>query len=189
MTAAVGLERKIEVYAVSHGYSPAPGVFSSWGHVHPLVTGFPKAKFRKFSTVLDAKAYMETQGLKEYVEIIEGILGDASLKRGERAYYAVANGRSPGIQEFYFGDAGTEPEVVSFSGACHKSFPSLVQAESFIADWVEMYSSVCKELIKQELSRGTRPLAMNGPPIRFIRDPEGTIVEKSGEHTLSEMRI
>jgi hypothetical protein len=71
------------------------------GHVHPLITGFPKAKFRKFGTELEAEAYMQNQGTKEYVKITDGSLGDTTLKEGEKAYYAVANGRSPGIQEFY----------------------------------------------------------------------------------------
>jgi hypothetical protein len=87
------------------------------------------------------------------------------------------------------GDAGTEPEVVKFSGACHKRFSSLATAEEFIADWVEMYSSVCKELIKEELSRGFRPLSMDGPPVSFVRDNERTGIEGSTQFMLSEMRI
>ena len=95
--------------------------------------------------------------------------------------------------KFSSGAGGTEPEVVNSSSACHKRFPSLRQAEQFISDWVEMYSSVCKELIKQELSTGIRPVSMNGPPIRFIREPERTVIEGTVEGTLqrmlSEMRI
>ncbi|RDL37656.1 Uncharacterized protein BP5553_05089 [Venustampulla echinocandica] len=189
MTMTIGPKRKMEVYAVTNGFSPAPGVFSSWGHVHPLVTGFPKAKHRKFTTVLEAEAHMKDQRLEEYIKIIEEVPEDMAVKQGEKVYYAVANGRSPGIREFYSGDGGTEPKVMKFSGACHKRFPSLMQAEKFIADWVEMYSSVCKELIKQEFSRGFRPLSINGPPIRFIREPERIIVKGSVECMLSEMRI
>ena len=44
---------------------------------------------------------MENNGVKDYIKIIERVLGDTTIKRGEKAYYAVANGRSPGIQEYY----------------------------------------------------------------------------------------
>lgn len=55
--------------------------------------------------------------------------------------------------KFSSGIGGTRPEVMNFSGACHMRFPSLMQAEK--------YSSVCRELIERELSRGFRPLSIN----------------------------
>ena len=44
---------------------------------------------------------MENKGVKEFIKITEGALEDTNLKRGEKTYYAVANGRSPGMQESY----------------------------------------------------------------------------------------
>jgi hypothetical protein len=49
--------------------------------------------------------------------------------------------------------------VVDFSGACHKHFRTLQQAENFITDWV------VKAKIKSELSSGHRPAQMRGTPV------------------------
>lgn len=42
------------------------------------------------------------------------------------------------------GSGGAEPEVVHFSGACHKHFRTFAQAGAFIEDWVEMYACIVK---------------------------------------------
>jgi hypothetical protein len=57
--------------------------------------------------------------------------------------------------------------VVKFSGACHKHFRTLQQAEAFIADWEEMYACVVKAKIKNELSDGYRPVKMQGTPVHL----------------------
>jgi hypothetical protein len=54
---------------------------------------------------------------------------------------------------------------VGFQGACHKHFRTLQQAENFIADWEEMYASIVKAKIKEELSDGHRPAQMWGIPV------------------------
>ncbi|RDW84780.1 hypothetical protein BP6252_02370 [Coleophoma cylindrospora] len=164
-------QRKAEIYAVAEGFSPAPGIFSSWGHAHPLVTGYRNAQFQGFTTVAEAEMYLARREVKEYIRMIRPA-STTSFRRGEKAYYAVANGRSPGVHEYYFGDDGAEPKVVQFSGACHKRFPTLVEAESFIADWANMYSFVCRGESKQELCRVVCPLGVAGSPIAFVKEPE-----------------
>jgi hypothetical protein len=62
--------------------------------------------------------------------------------------------------------------VVDFSGACHKHFRTLQQAENFIADWVEMYACVVKAKIKSELSGGHRPAQMRGTPAKCNNEDE-----------------
>jgi len=52
--------------------------------------------------------------------------------------------------------------VVESSGACHKRFRTLAQAEGFIADWEEGYACTVKAKIKEELSHGYRPAKMKG---------------------------
>ncbi|KAE9377237.1 hypothetical protein N431DRAFT_555478 [Stipitochalara longipes BDJ] len=143
----------MEIYAVIDGFRPAPGLFSSWGHVHPLVTGYKNAKFRKFASISEAELYMKKSDVKDYIRIIKPASVETTRLQGKKAYYAVANGQSPGVRECYFGDAGTEPEVVKFPGACYKRFSNLASAEEFIADWVEMNSFVCEDLTKDRLSR------------------------------------
>ena len=70
------------------------------------------------------------------------------------------------------GSGGAGPEVVNFSGSCHKHFQMLKQAEDFIADWEEMYSCVVKDKIKRELSEGYRPKTMRGTPVEFTLETE-----------------
>ena len=60
---------------------------------------------------------------------------------------------------------GLEPEVVNFSGACHKRFRTLAQAEAFIADWVEMHACIVKTKIKEELLVGHRPAKLKRSPV------------------------
>ena len=72
------------------------------------------------------------------------------------------------------GSRGAEPEVVKFQHACHKHFRTLVQAEAFIADWVEMYACMVKAKIKEELLKGYRPLETNGLPIHLTLKTGGS---------------
>jgi hypothetical protein len=44
---------------------------------------------------------MKKSGVKEYIKVIKPVSAEIALIRGKKAYYAVANGRSPGIQEWY----------------------------------------------------------------------------------------
>jgi viroplasmin and RNaseH domain-containing protein len=44
---------------------------------------------------------MEKKGVEDYIKIIKPVSAETTLVRGMKAYYAVANGRSPGIQEWY----------------------------------------------------------------------------------------
>jgi hypothetical protein len=59
--------------------------------------------------------------------------------------------------------------VVGFEGACHKHFRTLQQAKNFIADWEEMYASIVKAKIKEELSDGHRPTQMWGTPTLSLK--------------------
>lgn len=55
--------------------------------------------------------------------------------------------------------------MVESSGACHKRFRTLAQAEAFTADWEETYACMVKAKIKEELSHGYRPAKMKGLPV------------------------
>ena len=81
------------------------------------------------------------------------------------------------------GSSGAEPEVAKFQHACHKHFRTLVQAEAFIADWVEMYACMIKAKIKEELWKGYRPLETNGLPVHLTlktrdSDDEGELADR-----------
>ncbi len=65
------------------------------GDAHPVVTGFSGQDFCGFETLAEAEDHMDIKGVKNYK------LQYQSPVKGQPAYYAVANGRGPGIQEYY----------------------------------------------------------------------------------------
>lgn len=58
------------------------------------------------------------------------------------------------------GPEGAEKDVKGFSGACHQKFSTLEQAEAFIRNWEESFSSVNHVETKQWLAQGYRPTEM-----------------------------
>jgi viroplasmin and RNaseH domain-containing protein len=79
--------------------------YSIRGDAHPLVTGFkfksPKPPFQGFVTLAEAEAYMAEMGVENYEYKIKDGAGETTRNKGQTAYYAVANGRNPGIQTYY----------------------------------------------------------------------------------------
>ena len=71
------------------------------GDAHPLVNGFSNPEFHGFETLAEAEDYMDSEGVTFYQYQIKYGAGNTSPTKGEKAYYAVANGRTPGIQELY----------------------------------------------------------------------------------------
>jgi viroplasmin and RNaseH domain-containing protein len=73
------------------------------GDAHPLVTGFrsPKPPFKGFVTLAEAEAYMADKGIQNYEYKIKAGAGETTPQKGQIAYYAVANGRNPGIHTYY----------------------------------------------------------------------------------------
>ena len=76
--------------------------------------------------------------------------------------------------------------MVKFSGACHKHFRTLDQAEAFIADWEEMY---VKAKIKEELSEGHRPAQMRETPVPLSSKIEFDDTDEELAGGVSRMRI
>lgn len=60
------------------------------------------------------------------------------------------------------------------SGACHKHFRTLAQAEAFIADWAEMYAFMVKANIQKELLDAYRPAKTKGLPTEFTLKTGGS---------------
>jgi hypothetical protein len=79
--------------------------------------------------------------------------------------------------------------VVKFPFACHKHFRTLQQAEDFIADWEEMYASIVKAKIKEELSQGYRPVQKRGTPVPFSLKTEGNDDEEGLADGVDRLRI
>jgi viroplasmin and RNaseH domain-containing protein len=79
--------------------------------------------------------------------------------------------------------------VVKFSGACHKHFRTLEQAEAFIADWEEMSACIVKAKNKEESSDGHRPAQMRETPVSFSLKIECDDTDEELADGVSRMRI
>jgi len=66
-----------------------------------LVTGFSKPDFLGCKTLADAEDYMDREGVTLYNYDIKYGAGKTNPIDGQTAYYAVANGRRPGIRPYY----------------------------------------------------------------------------------------
>ena len=53
------------VYAVAKGKQP--GIYTSWSTCKQHIQGYTRPVFRKFNTVHDARAFMQTQGVTDYI--------------------------------------------------------------------------------------------------------------------------
>ena len=65
------------------------------------MTGFAKPDFHEFETPAETKDYMDGKGVTLYIYDIKYGAGKTSPVSGMTAYYAVMNGRKPGIQSYY----------------------------------------------------------------------------------------
>ncbi len=57
--------------------------------------------FRGFKPLSEADNYMASKGMKFYEYRIKYDAGVTTLKEGNKAYYAIANGRTPGVKEYH----------------------------------------------------------------------------------------
>ncbi len=67
-----------------------------------MVIGFKNSIFHGFVTLAKAEAYMKKNGVTDYKYDIKQGAGETTPEKGQTAYYAVANGRTPGIQRYYW---------------------------------------------------------------------------------------
>jgi viroplasmin and RNaseH domain-containing protein len=77
--------------------------YSTRGDAHPLVTEFSSKipPYKGFVTLAEAEVYMVEMGVKNYEYEIKDGAGETTPRKGQIAYYAVANGRNPGIRIYY----------------------------------------------------------------------------------------
>lgn len=73
----------------------------SRGDAHPLITGFSNAVHKACETLAEAEKYMKDSGVTSYEYEIKCDPEETIPIRGRTAYYAVANGRTPGVRDHY----------------------------------------------------------------------------------------
>ncbi len=68
---------------------------------HIRVTGVPQAVHHSFRKFNEAIAFLHQKGHMEYDIDVKSEHEDTSPRYESAAYYAVANGRSPGVYRYY----------------------------------------------------------------------------------------
>ena len=108
--------KEMEYYAIVKGRISKPTIFSSWyfrqavavrnrltfdrGDAHPRVTGCA-AVHKSFATIEEAREYMKEKEELNWTEIIKDGAGSTTPRWGSYAFYAVANGRNPGVYKYF----------------------------------------------------------------------------------------
>ncbi|KAH8691794.1 hypothetical protein BGW36DRAFT_386330 [Talaromyces proteolyticus] len=164
---------KSEYYAIYKGRVDEPTIFSSWGDAHPRVNGCD-ADHRAFPTLEEARNFMNIRGVIEPKEIFKEGEGETAPLPGNQAFYAVADGKTPGIYEYYHGEFGAEAKVNEFSGSCHKAFRTRAQAEAFIEDWKDTYAEIWRRDIRKALDQGLRPENMKVQVEKILSSQESS---------------
>ncbi|KAH0148043.1 hypothetical protein KCU86_g22435, partial [Aureobasidium melanogenum] len=104
-----------ESYAVLEGHRLAqPTIYSFWAKAHVRTTGYsPKRKvfFKSFYDLQTAKDFVFANCGGRYELDIKSEKEQTTPENNAQAYYAVANGRNPGIYLYFYSDGGAEPQV------------------------------------------------------------------------------
>ncbi|CCF42886.1 hypothetical protein CH063_02943 [Colletotrichum higginsianum] len=149
-----------EFYAVFKGRVDEPTIYSSWGDAHPRVTGC-NAVFKGFSSLQEPLDYMERLNVLAPRQVIKEGAGAFTPDGKSDGYYAVANGRNPGIYQYWRGETQALSQLHETPGACCKRFKTKEQAETFIEEWKQAVADVLLRSIREALDQGMRPKDMN----------------------------
>ncbi|KZL87252.1 ribonuclease h1 [Colletotrichum incanum] len=147
-------------YAVFEGRVDEPTIYSSWGDAHPRVTGC-SAVFKGFSSLQKALNYMEDLEVLAPRRVIKEGAGASTPDGKSDGYYAVANGKNPGIYQYWRGQTQALSQLHETPGACCKKFRTKEQAEAFIEEWKQAVADVLVRSIREALDQGMRPKDMS----------------------------
>jgi len=95
-------------------------------------------------------------------------------------FYAVVQGRKPGIYQEWFGAHGAEAQVKSFAGAVYKSFPARSEAEAWFRKQCVRTPAVQQKMPFPDEEKGTKKKAPRSPKRAVSAAPEPT-AHVSGE--------
>ncbi|KEF51271.1 uncharacterized protein A1O9_12621 [Exophiala aquamarina CBS 119918] len=154
--AAAGTKRKRvaerKYYAVQQGKTP--GIYDSWEECLAQVRGHKGAIFKAFLSLHEAQSFMEGKLLK------------SSTTLGDQKFYAVQNGRVPGV---YTDWTEAQAQIRGVRKPRHKKFNTRAEAEAFVAagkkpsGWDISQPVTPEEEIRRLIVRNSAPgLQLNG---------------------------
>ncbi|KAL8867227.1 MAG: hypothetical protein Q9174_005800 [Haloplaca sp. 1 TL-2023] len=107
-------------YAVRVGHRP--GVYHTWADCLEQVKGFKKALFKSFPTLTDAERFLAGENIST---------GGSSSAAGGQKYYAVKNGRVPGIYTEWL---SAQDQITGWQKPKHRSFSTRSEAQRYLDD-------------------------------------------------------
>ncbi|KAK8200628.1 hypothetical protein M8818_005942 [Zalaria obscura] len=116
-TAPTGTKRKraeLKFYAVRTGHEP--GIYHSWTECLDQVRGYKGAIFKSFPSLTEAESFIKSDGT-------------GPSRSGVQKYYAVQNGRVPGV---YTDWQSASEQIRGWTKPKHKAFTTRAEAEAFV---------------------------------------------------------
>ena len=109
-------------YAVRVGKSP--GIYHTWSECLDQVRGFPKAMFKSFTTMSEAR---------NFVDANDGAVGSSGIGGVGKVtkWYGVRSGRAPGV---YTSWAEVLDQITGWKGPKHKAFKTRIEAELYVKE-------------------------------------------------------
>ncbi|KAF2728187.1 ribonuclease H-like protein, partial [Polyplosphaeria fusca] len=115
-------------YAVQAGRNP--GVYHDWDTAKAEVNDFAGAKYKGFDTLAEAEEFVRQYTPSGNTPSSNTPSRNAPSRNTPQKFYAVARGRVPGI---YTSWDAAKAQVTKYQGNRHRSFPTRVEAEGWLA--------------------------------------------------------
>ncbi|KAI4258000.1 MAG: hypothetical protein LQ352_001390 [Teloschistes flavicans] len=141
-------------YAVRVGFQP--GIYHTWADCLEQVKGFKKALFKSFASLTDAERFLAGEN-------IQG--GGSSSSTAATKFYAVKNGRVPGIYTEWL---LAQDQITGWQKPKHRSFSTRIEAQRWLDDGgirsgdspdtteVESTISVSQQPFEDAVNNGTK---------------------------------
>ncbi len=142
------LAKKQKYYVVWEGHQP--GIYDSWDKCQEQIKGFPKAKFKSFSSMEVAqKAFKDPDSV-------------VSTSKKKALYYVVWHGHQPGI---YTEWSEAQKQLSGFKGSIYKTFGSKSLAEKAFTEHPDKYKDgdykKTQDLSADELKKIGEPIELS----------------------------
>ncbi|KAL8642172.1 MAG: hypothetical protein Q9228_001102 [Teloschistes exilis] len=149
-------------YAVRVGFRP--GIYHTWADCLEQVKGFKKALFKSFASLTDAERFLAGEN-------IQG--GGSSSSNAGTKFYAVKNGRVPGIYTEWL---SAQDQITGWQKPKHRSFSTRIEAQRWLDEGgIRSGDSPETTEVESTISVGQQPSedimnnSTNSPPPKKVR--------------------
>ncbi|KAI5285617.1 hypothetical protein KEM54_000425 [Ascosphaera aggregata] len=179
-------------YAVRVGRKP--GIYYSWNDCRAQVSNYKGAKYKSFSSLVDADAFVKERQLLPAPLLSPG-KSDSASKGGK--FYGVRTGRKPGV---YTDWSDAKAQIAGFKNPKFRKFDTREAAENFVKygnpnglpDSEGLQPRPSKNDQEEEVQPGEGPLpegAVDGSEPNVVLDPMSGEIEYKTPEQLSKTNL